>query len=83
MSTQGFGRFAASILGFAASRFQRYIMQTSMRLCFKAANTFLLPARMNGMRATTSLTVRVLGVFKFYEINTRLTIRQITWTGFG
>jgi hypothetical protein len=83
MSTQGFGREAASTLGCAASRFQRFITQISIHTCFKAATTSLLFNRAGGMRATPSLTVSLLDVSKFYEINARLTICQLMWTTLG
>jgi hypothetical protein len=43
----------------------------------------LLFTRMGGIWAITSSTVRSLGVSKFYEINTGLTMCQLIWTALG
>jgi hypothetical protein len=45
LPTQGFGRFASSTLGFAASRFQRFIPLSLMRMPLRGRYVCLIFAR--------------------------------------
>jgi hypothetical protein len=43
----------------------------------------LLVIEVGGISATTSWTVKLLGISIFHEINIRLTICQLIWTALG
>jgi hypothetical protein len=83
MLTQGFGCFAASTLGYAASRLQRLVFQILTLIPFRIEIIFALFLGLGIQAQPTWFIVGLFGLSKFYEINTRLAIRQLIWTALG